>query len=105
MRFRAACFGCCGVVAKRYPALQPLACRRRLGVGDGAVSRSSHPGDTRSWISARMEDGMTIRAILTVAIGVALLTSGGCQEARTIGDDFSRAFSSQPTSQSRSVAA
>jgi hypothetical protein len=51
-----------------------------------------------------MEDGMTIRAILTVAMGVALLTSGGCQEARTIGDDFSRAFSSQPTSQSRSVA-
>jgi hypothetical protein len=52
-----------------------------------------------------MEDGMTIRAILTVATGVALLTSVACQEARTVGDDFSRVLSSQPTSQSRSVAA
>ena len=48
---------------------------------------------------------MTIRAMLSVAMGLALLTSGGCQQARSIRDDFSRAFSSQPTSQSRSVAA
>ena len=48
---------------------------------------------------------MTIRAILSVAMGLALLTSGGCQQARSIRDDFSRALSSPPTPQSRNVAA
>jgi len=48
---------------------------------------------------------MTIRAILSVAMGLALLTSGGCQQARSISDDFSRALSSPPTPQSRNVAA
>src|SRR5215472_9415541 len=48
---------------------------------------------------------MTIRAVLSVAMGLALLTSGGCQQAQSITDDFSRALSSPPTSQSRNVAA
>jgi hypothetical protein len=52
-----------------------------------------------------MEDGMTTRAILTFAMGVALAVSAGCQTVRTMGDDFSRALSSQPTSQNRSYAA
>ena len=47
---------------------------------------------------------MTIRAMLSVAMGLALLTSGGCQQARSIRDDFSRALSSPPTLQSRNVA-
>jgi len=47
---------------------------------------------------------MTIRAMLSVAMGLALLTSGGCQQARSIRDDFSRALSSPPTPQSRNVA-
>jgi hypothetical protein len=47
---------------------------------------------------------MTIRAILSVA-GLALLTSGGCQQAHTFRDDLSRALSSPPTPQSRNVAA
>ena len=44
--------------------------------------------------------GMTIRPILTVATGLALLTSGGCQQLdRSIRDDLSRALSSPPTPQ------
>src|SRR5215475_16476 len=49
---------------------------------------------------------MTIRGLMTqtVAVGLSLMT--GCQTVRTIGDDYSRALSSQPTSQqARSVAA
>jgi len=49
---------------------------------------------------------MTFRGLMTqtVAVGLSLMT--GCQTVRTIGDDFSRALSSQPTSQQgRSVAA
>ena len=42
------------------------------------------------------------RGVMTRTVGVGLLLLSGCQTARTIGDDFSRAFSSQPTSQSRS---
>jgi hypothetical protein len=52
-----------------------------------------------------MENEMTIRAILSVAMGLALLTSGGCQQARSIKDDLSRALASPPTPQSRNVAA
>lgn len=48
---------------------------------------------------------MTTRAILTFAMGVALSVSAGCQTVRTMGDDYSRALSSQPTSQNRSYAA
>src|SRR5262245_21852198 len=51
-----------------------------------------------------MEDGMMIRALLSVAMGLALLTSGGCQQAHTIRDDLFRALSSPPTPQSRNVA-
>jgi hypothetical protein len=47
---------------------------------------------------------MTIRAILSVAMGLALLTDGGCQQPRTIKDDLSRALSSPPAPQSRNVA-
>src|SRR5262249_60750831 len=48
---------------------------------------------------------MTFRGLMTqpVAVGLSLMT--GCQTVRTIGDDYSRALSSQPTSQQRSVAA
>jgi hypothetical protein len=48
-------------------------------------------------------NGMTIRAILSVAMGVALLTSGGCQQAGSMRDDLSRALSSPPTPQSRNA--
>src|SRR5262249_32985525 len=52
-----------------------------------------------------LEYRMTIRGLMTqtVAVGLSLMT--GCQTVRTIGDDYSRALSSQPTSQQRSVAA
>src|SRR5215510_5771752 len=50
-----------------------------------------------------MEGGMTIRATLGVAMGLALLTSAGCQQAPSIRDDLSRALASPP--QSRNVAA
>ena len=47
---------------------------------------------------------MTIRATLGVVTGLALLTSGGCQQAGpSIRDDLSRALASPP--QSRNVAA
>ena len=46
----------CGVVAKTHFLLQPLPLRGRLGVGDGAVSYSSHPDNTKSWIPTPMED-------------------------------------------------
>ena len=46
---------------------------------------------------------MTIRAILSVAMGLALLTSGGCQQAGSMRDDLSRALSSPPTPQSRNA--
>ena len=49
---------------------------------------------------------MTIRGLMTQTVGVGLLLMAGCQTVRTVGDDFSRALSSQPTSQqSRSAAA
>src|SRR5262249_20071279 len=48
---------------------------------------------------------MTFRGLMTQTVAVGLLLMTGCQTVRTIGDDFSRALSSQPTSQqSRSVA-
>jgi hypothetical protein len=52
-----------------------------------------------------MENGMTTRAILNVAMGLALLTAGACQPTRSIKDDLSRALSSPPAPQSRKVAA
>jgi hypothetical protein len=39
---------------------------------------------------------MTIRAILSVAMGLALLSAGGCEQPSTIRDDFSRALSPLP---------
>ena len=50
-------------------------------------------------------NGLTIRAILSASMGLALLTSGGCQQPHSIRDDFSRALSSPPAPQSRTVAA
>jgi hypothetical protein len=47
---------------------------------------------------------MTIRAILTVAMGLALLSAGGCEQPQPIRDDLSRALSSPPKPQGRKVA-
>src|SRR5262245_4793689 len=45
-----------------------------------------------------MEDEMTIRAILGIALGLAMLSAGGCQQqSSTIRDNFSRALSSPRT--------
>jgi hypothetical protein len=41
---------------------------------------------------------MTIKGLMTHAVGVGLLLMSGCQAARNMGDDFSRLMSSQPTS-------
>jgi len=47
---------------------------------------------------------MIIRVILTVAMGLVLLTAGGCEQPRPLRDDLSRALSSPPTQHGRNVA-
>jgi hypothetical protein len=52
-----------------------------------------------------MEDEVTIRAILSIAMGLALVSAGGCQQqSSTIRDNFSRALSSPPTPERPKVA-
>jgi hypothetical protein len=51
-----------------------------------------------------LEDGMTIKGLMTVTVALGVLLTSGCQTARTMGDDLSRVMSSQPTSQARSAA-
>jgi hypothetical protein len=60
----------------------------------------SHPGHRCPLlVSLRvLEDGMTIRGLMTQTVGVGLLLMSGCQATRNMGDDFSRVMSSQPTS-------
>jgi hypothetical protein len=81
-------------------------CQKRTfaatAIGDAPLRRSSHPGHRCPVLvigfATCLEDGMTIRGLMTQTMGVGLLLMSGCQATRNMGDDFSRVMSSQPTS-------
>ena len=72
---------------------------RRLGRWPGTMSHDKPCRETADRPKSNS-------AILSVVVGFALLTSGGCQQApHSIADDLSRALSSPPTPQSRNMPA